>query len=194
MKFGFPLGLQDDFNLKPVLNNHSSAYDFYTHVDKFVRNELSKGGMTGPFTSSPCENIMVSPLMTSPKKPNSRRTVFDASFSDFSLNVNTPEKLYLGGDFEFQFPKLDDFAQLIITYGKNCYLWKRDLARFFLQLPLDPYDYDKVGCVWRGQLLLFTSFVWGTHHAGMCGQRVTNAVSSIHRSLGETDHCSLLVL
>ena len=184
IEFGFPLGLQEDFILKPVLKNHSSAYDFYTHVDKFVSKELEKGGITGPFSSSPFANIMISPLMTSPKKPNSRQTVFDASFSDYSLNINTPDKIYLNDEYDFTFPKLDDFSRLILKYGKNCFLWKRDLSRFFLQLPLDPIDYDKVGCVWRGQLLLFTSYVWGTRHAGMNGQRVTNMVSAIHRSLG----------
>ena len=89
LEFGFPLGLQEDFILKPILKNHSSAYDFYSYVDKFVRNELEKGGMCGPFQTSPFPNIMISPLMTAPKKPNSRRTVFDASFSDYSLNINT---------------------------------------------------------------------------------------------------------
>ena len=145
--------------------------------------------MTGPFKTSPFENIMVSPLMTSHKKPSSRRTVFDASFSNFSLNLNTPEKLYLEDDFDFSYPKLDDFAQLILKFGPNCFLWKRDLARFFLQLPLDPLDYDKVGCVWRGQLLLYTSFVWGTRHAGMNGQRVTDAVAQIHQNLRLSSNC-----
>ena len=148
------------------------------------------GGMCGPFPTSPFENIMISPLMTAPKKPSSRRTVFDASFSDFSLNINTPDKLYLGEEYEFSFPKLDDFSQLILKNGRGCYMWKRDLSRFFLQLPLDPLDYNKVGCIWRGQLLLFTSYVWGTRHAGMNGQRVTNAVATIHRSLGYLNSCS----
>ena len=190
MEYGFPLGLQEDFLLKPVMKNHSSSYEFYSYVDKFIKNELEKGGMTGPFSTSPFSNIMISPLMTSPKKPDSRRTVFDASFSDFSLNLNTPEKLYLDEQFEFTFPKLDDFGQLIIQYGHGCYLWKRDLSRFFLQLPLDPLDYDKLGCIWRGQLLLFTAYVWGTRHAGMNGHRVTNCVSAIHRSLGSENYCS----
>ena len=190
IEYGFPLGLQADFILQPVLKNHSSAYDYFSHVDKFVKNELEKGGMTGPFITSPFKNIMISPLMTSPKKPNSRRTVFDASFSDFSLNVNTPDKLYLEEEYLFTFPKLDDFSQLILKYGSGCFLWKRDLSRFFLQLPLDPSDYDKTGCIWRGQLLFFTSYVWGTRHAGMNGQRVTNAVSTIHRSLGLSDYCN----
>ena len=38
-------------------------------------------------------------------------------------------------------------------------------------------------------MLLFTSYVWGTRHAGMNAQRVTNAVSCIHRSLGLTQSC-----
>ena len=138
MEFGFPLGLQDDFLLKPVLTNHSSSYEYYTHVDKFVKNELEKGGMTGLFSTSPFKNVMISPLMTSHKKPCSRRTVFDASFSDYSLNINTPDKFYLDEEYDFSFPKLDNFSELILKYGKGCFLWKRDLSRFFLQLPLDP--------------------------------------------------------
>ena len=118
MEFGFPLGLQEDFVLHPVLKNHSSSYEYFSHVDKFVRTELEKGGLTGPFTTCPFQNIMISPLMTSHKKPQSRRTVFDASFSDFSLNFNTPEKLYLGDEYDFTFPKLDNFSELILKYGR----------------------------------------------------------------------------
>ena len=130
--------------------------------------------------------------MTSPKKQKSRHCVFDASFLEYSLNVNTPHKHYLWEEYDFTYPKLDDFALPILKYGKNSFLWKRDLSRFFLQLPLDPSDYDKVGCIWRGQLLLFTSYVWGTRHAGMNGQRVTNMVSAIHRSFGASPElCSL---
>ena len=56
---------------------------------------------------------MTSPLMTATKKPSSRRAVFDASFSNSSLNMSTPERSYLGEDYEFSFPKIDDFAALI---------------------------------------------------------------------------------
>ena len=81
--------------------------------------------------------------MTAPKKPASRRAVFDASFGDFSLNMNTPEKVYVGEDYAFLFPTVDVFANLIVNLGPGCYLWKRDLSRFFLQLPLDPFDYAR---------------------------------------------------
>ena len=127
--------------------------------------------------------------MTAAKKPSSRRGVFDASFSDFSLNMNTPEKFYIGEDSNFTFPRLDDFSALILSLGRGCFLWKRDLHRFFLQLPLDPYDYDKVGCIWRGELFIFTSEIWGCRHAGLNGQQVTNLVTEIHRNLGRNSGC-----
>ena len=188
LEFGFPLGLVEDFVLVPNLRNHSSSYEYFSFVDKFVMKELKSAGITGPFFSSPFQSTMISPMMTAPKKPASRRTVFDASFGDFSLNLNTPEKIYVGEEYLFMFPKLDDFSRLIVSLGKGCFLWKRDLSRFFLQLPLDPYDYDKVGFVWRGNLYHSTSFVWGCRHAGMSGQRVSNCVSEIHRSLGRRIH------
>ena len=87
-------------------------------------------------------------------------------------------------DFEFCFPKIDDFAGLLISLGSGALMWKRDLSRFFLQLPLDPLEYNKVCFVWRGTMFFFTSFVWGCRHAGMNGQRVSNLISAIHRSLG----------
>ena len=188
LDFGFPLGLVEDFVLVPNVRNHSSSYEFYSYVDKFVMKEIKASGITGPFYSSPFQSIMISPMMTAPKKPASRRTVFDASFGDFSLNLNTPEKIYVGEEYLFMFPKLDDFSRLIVSLGKGCFLWKRDLSRFFLQLPLDPFDYDKDGFIWRGNLFYFTSFVWGCRHAGMNGQRVSNCVSEIHRTLGKRIH------
>ena len=184
VEFGFPLGLWSDAYLVPSTKNHSSAYSYYTYVDKFVETELHKLGLTGPFDTAPWDNLMLSPMMTSHKKPASRRPVFDASFGMFSLNKNTPEKAYHETEYEFHFPSIDNLADIIAALGPGCYLFKRDLSRFFLQLKIDPIEYDKLGFVWRGQIYFFTSFVWGCRHAGYCGQWLTSAVSFIHASLG----------
>lgn len=184
VEFGFPLGLWSDAFLEPSLKNHSSAYSYHSYVDKFVETELDKLGVTGPFETSPWENIMISPMMTAPKKPCARRPVFDASFGLYSLNKNTPEKSYHDTEYEFSFPKIDHLADIIATLGPNCYLWKRDLSRFYLQLKVDPLEYDKLGFVWREKLFLFVSFVWGCRHAGYAGQWLTTAVAFILANLG----------
>ena len=42
MEFGFPLGLDENFTLLPVLRNHSSSYNYFTHVDEFISTEVGK--------------------------------------------------------------------------------------------------------------------------------------------------------
>ena len=184
MEFGFPLGLWTDAYLVPSTANHSSAYSYFSYVDKFIETELEKLGLSGPYKSSPFDKLMLSPIMTSHKKPNGRRTVFDASFGLYSLNKNTPEKAYHETEYEFHFPSIDTFADLIAKLGPGCLLFKRDLSRYFLQLKIDPYEYDKLGFVWREKVFFFTSFVWGCRHAGYVGQWLTSAVSYIHTKFG----------
>ena len=72
-------------------------------------DEIVKGGVTGPLQKLPWWNSITLPLMTAPKKPDSRRTVFDASFGEKSLNNATPSDYYLGQLCVYAHPKIDDF-------------------------------------------------------------------------------------
>ena len=184
LEYGFPLGLAQEFELDSSTKNHSSALEFYTYIDAFFLKEIALNGMTGPIVGSPFPFTKVSPLMTAVKKPDSRRPVFDASYGDLSINNNTPEKEYLGETYQFSFPNVLDLADVITRLGPGCLLWKRDLSRWFMQLPVDPCDYDKLGVIWRGMWYLFVSYVWGCRHAGYNGQRVSQAVLKIFMDIG----------
>ena len=184
LEYGFPIGLSQVFFLEPLTSNHSSSYQYYSYVDKFIAKGISLAECTGPWQEAPIDPVMVSPMMTADKAPDSRRTVFDASYGDYSLNQNTPEKEYLGDDYHFKFPSVLDLAELIVKLGQGCLLYKRDLSRWFLQLPVDPGDYDKLGFVWRGKFWLFCCYVWGTRHAGYNAQRVASAIVYILRKMG----------
>ena len=184
LEFGFPLGIAQDFQLQSSTQNHSSSYEYFSYLDEFFTKEVNLRGVTGPLANPPFPATMVSPLMTANKKPGSRRPVFDASFGDYSINNNTPEKEYLGEAYIFSFPTVLDLAELVVELGPGCLLWKRDLSRWFLQLPVDPGDYDKLGVIWRGAWFLFVSYVWGCRHAGYNAQRVSSAILHILRDLG----------
>ena len=184
LQYGFPLGLAQEIFLDQSLKNHQSAFTYFSFVDALIVKELNQCGITGPFQTEPFAPTMISPMMTSPKNPGSRRPVFDASYGDWSINENTPQKSYLGGTYSFSFPTTLDFADLVRKQGKGCLMYKRDLSRWFLQLPVDPADYDKLGFVWRGQLWLWVAFVWGKRHAGYNGQRVASAILHIFQKLG----------
>ena len=184
LEFGFPVGLSQDFELKSSTQNHSSSYEFYTYLDQFFTKEVALRGIAGPLINAPFPSTMISPLMTAIKKPSSRRPVFNANYGDLSINNNTPEKEYLGEPYTFTFPTVLDLADLIIKLGPGCLLWKVDLSRWFLQLPVDPGDYDKLGVIWRGAWFIFLSFVWGCRHAGYNAQRVSSAILFILQRIG----------
>ena len=186
LEFGFPIGLSEDPppKLSSTLRNHGSSIQYYTHMDAFIETGLQLGDTVGPFGSSPFDMIHISPLMTAPKKPSSRRAVFDATFGDFSLNNSTPCDQYLGQPISFSYPKIEDFKHLVLQMGKGCYIWKRDLSRYFLQIPMDPVEYNKMCFVWRSSLFFFTGLMFGLRHAGLQGQKITSAVSWIHQRLG----------
>ena len=186
VQFGFPIGLAQEFELESCVKNHSSALEYFTWVDKFVFTEITEGGITGPLTQSPFPRTKVSPLMTAVKNPSGRRSVFDGTYGDLSINNNTPEKEYLGEAYKFTFPTVLDLADLIIKLGPGCLLYKRDLSRWFLQLPIDPGDYDKLAVIWRGLWFMFVSFIWGCRHAGYNGQRVASAILYIFQLIGKS--------
>ena len=106
LEFGFPVGIDLDKELECKTRNHGSSYMWYTYVDKFITKEISECGVTGPFSLSPWNNIVVSPLMTALKKPRGRRTVFDATFGEFSVNKATPGDSYLGQSTVYTYPKV----------------------------------------------------------------------------------------
>ena len=186
--YGFPLGLSETPELQSCSRNHGSSYGYFHHVDKFIAEELIKGGLVGPFEKVPWWDTIISPLMTAPKKPDSRRTVFDATYGEKSLNNATPGDMYMGQPCIYTYPKIDDFRRMVLRCGRGCFLWKRDLSRFFLQIPMDPLEYNRVGLVWRGLHFFFCSLAFGLRHSGLQGQRLTDALSWIHRRRGlETD-------
>jgi hypothetical protein len=186
LEFGFPIGLSSDPqpHLSSTLCNHGSSLQYFSHIDSFIEKGLQLGDTVGPFGCNPFDIVHISPLMTAPKKPSSRRAVFDASFGDFSLNKNTPSDQYMGQPISFSYPKIDDFKQLVLTLGPNCWIWKRDLSRYFLQIPLCPVEYNLMGFVWRCAMYFFAGLMFGIRHAGLQGQRITTAASWIHQRLG----------
>jgi hypothetical protein len=175
LEYGFPLGLTDLPDLERSTRNHGSAYMWYPHVDKFLSTEVDKGGVTGPFLKAPWWKTTVSPLMTAHTKVRLRRCVFDATFRDKSLNNSTPSDTYMGLPCKYTFPKIEDYRSMILKSGQGCLMWKRDLSRFFLQLPLDPIEYYHVAIVWRTLIFIFVALAFGLRHSGLQGQHVTDA-------------------
>ena len=186
LEFGFPIGLSSDPPpvLVSTLRNHGSSTQYYPFMDEFLSTGLERCEVAGLFKAPPFTEVHVSPLMTAVKKPDSRRAVYDATFGDMSLNNNTPADMYLGQPFTYAYPRIEDFKRFVLKSGRGSFLWKRDLSRYYLQIPLCPTDYPLVCFVWRSLLFFFVALMFGLRHSGLQGQKVTTAVTWTHRRLG----------
>ena len=186
LEYGFPLGLSEDpqLGLQSTLSNHGSAYSFYPWWDEFLAKGVTNCDLVGGFETSPFPRVHISPCMTAEKKPDARRCVFDATFGDNSLNNGTPSDIYMGRPIEFAFPCIEDFRRMILTCGQGCFIWKRDMARYFLQIPLDPLEYPLVAFIWRCTLYFFIALMFGLRNSGYQAQRISDAIVWIHQRLG----------
>ena len=89
----------------------------------------------------------------------------------------------MGLPAKLTFPKVDDFSLRIYELGKGCMMFKIDLSRYFRHLPLDPRDYSLIGYIIEGQIYFDKVLPMGMRSAPYIAQRVTNAISHIHRQL-----------
>ena len=181
LEFGWPLGLDPSMPLTSTLKNHPSSVQFSNYMDNFITKQINAAALSGPCVVNPfLSNICVSPMMTVPKKPSGRRVVIDASFGE-GPNHGTPKGEYLGDTYVFNFPKVDEYGEIIRRLGPGCLLWKRDLKNYFLQLMVDPSDYPHMCLVWRNFLFFFVGMMFGFRNSGQAGQRTTTGVVHIFK-------------
>ena len=90
-----------------------------------------------------------------------------------------PKDSYLNHEYKLTLPGVDRLTHFIRLRGRNCHIYKKDLARAFRQMPLDPKDVPLLGFVVINQLYFHTRFPFGLRSATMVCQRVTKAVIHI---------------
>ena len=101
-----------------------------------------------------------------------------------AVNDYIEKNEYLGEISQVIFPKVDDFVELIKAKGKGCLLFKRDLARAYRQISVDPKNFNLVSFVWKKHIFCDTVLSMGLRSAANICQRVTNAISFILLQMG----------
>ena len=187
MRYGWPTGRLPTLPDPSITNkNHTGASEHPEALRKYIQKEQAQGAVMGPFERIPFQGkIGISPLSTRPKKDSDdRRIILDLSFPiGNSINDGMIKDNYLGFSAKLTFPKVDDFALRIYSLGKGCMMFKVDLSRYFRQLPLDPGDYSLIGYIIEGKIYFDKVLPMGMRTAPYIAQRVTNAISHIHRKL-----------
>ena len=172
---------------QPATINHQGAIRFPSQINKYLRNEVQLGATMGPFTIPPFfGNIGISPLNTREKKDTSkRRIILDLSFPPGkSVNDGIRKDTYFFEEIKLTYPTIDTLAKRVAMLGKGCLLWKRDMARFFRQLPLCPRDYSLIRMRWDNLIWFDKNMPMGLRSAAFCAQKTTNAIVFVHRKEG----------
>ena len=158
------------------LRTHRGALTFPDQVNAYLSKEVQLGRIAGPFDKAPfMQGFVLSPLNTVEKRDSEeRRVIVDLSWpSGHSVNDGIPSDSYLGAPLSLRYPTIDDIVDAVITLGRGCYLYKRDLRKAYRQFPVDPKDYPFLGYTWNKQFY-FALPLWhanalllllpGSHH------------------------------
>ena len=188
LKYGFPISYREGAP-DPIPNNvnHKGATCFPEVIDQYVLDEIAWGATFGPFVIPPfIKRIGISPLSTREKRESGkRRVIMDLSFPEgFSVNSYIDKDFYLGEPIKLTYPSVDILARRIAQLGANCLLYKRDLARFFRQIPACPRDYSLLGWRWNNMILFDKNMPMGLRSAAYIAQRITNSLVFIHHEMG----------
>ena len=185
LKYGWPANRLPSVPYPSVNHvNHASARDFPDSVSEHIKKMRRNKWIIGPFAEIPFPGrVAISPLSTRSKKDSDeRRLILDLSYPDgMSVNDWTPKDNYLGFKVKLEYPKVDDLARRLVEMGTGALMFKRDLHKYFHQIPLDPADVELFGFQWCGGLYWFTVLVMGHRIAPYIAQRVSNAIAFIHR-------------
>ena len=186
LRYGFPVSYDDEAgNPTPADTNHLGATLFPDHIDSYFEREIRLGATIGPFAIPPfLDRIGVSPLSSRPKKDSeSRCIILDLSYPfGESVNDSINKEFYCGEKVALTYPTVDTLAKRIIDLKPNkVLLYKRDLARYFRQVPICPSDYSLIGMRWRGHLYFDKMMPMGLRSAAYVCQRLTNAITYMHR-------------
>ena len=184
IEFGFPLDFKRMYPLQSTMDNHTSANDHVTAVEKYLSTELQHGALLGPFSEPPFP-INVSPLMTRPKSDSAkRRTIVDLSGpKQCSVNTGVNRHMYLDTYFKLQYPSVDHITNTLIQLGPGAMLYKVDISRAFRHLRIDPGDIDFLGLKYK-DFFLDVTLPFGFCHGLTFFTRCSDAIRHIIRQHG----------
>lgn len=181
LEFGWPIGYTlPSAGLQATHGNHASALAYPQHVDSYIKEELQRQTLLGPFQVSPFASALkCSPLMTRAKRgdTNKRRTIMDLSWPHgSSVNDGIAKDNYLGIPFKLRFPTIDDLTQKLLHKGPNTPLFVCDISAAYRNLRTDPLTWPCLGFEWGNQLFVDISAPFGLRSAALMCQATTDAL------------------
>lgn len=130
--------------------NWPSASFYSEKVSEVIEKDLSCGRLAGPFSVSPFENFIVSPLGAFPKKNSTKiRVIHDLSYPvRGSVNSQISK-----ADFSLTYTGVDEAVDILRGMGPGpVYMSKVDLEDAFKFIYVNPQDWHLLGFAWPNRV------------------------------------------
>ena len=118
-------------------------------IDSYLQNEVSFGGVAGPFPTPPFPSLHISRFGVIPKnnQPGKWRLTLDLSSPEgHSVNDGIPKP-----SFTVQYVSVDAFINGIMSLGQGTLMAKFDVASTYRNVAIHPDNCSLLGMQWRGQ-------------------------------------------
>lgn len=187
LEFGWPLGYHSDVSPDTTDKNHPSGEAFLHHITEFIKKELQHKAVLGPFHQPPFHPwVRFSPIMTRPKRDSDQRQVIlDLSYpKGKAVNDGISTENHFGHDISYTLPTITDFAERLVSQGRNAYMWKADLRRAYRQLRADPLDAPLLGMKVGNDIYIDLCPPFGCRSSAAICQKLANALVYIMNKKG----------
>lgn len=120
--------------------------------------EVSLSRVAGPFSSTPMENLIISPIgLVEKSTPGEFRLIFDLSHPDVdSINGGIPAELS-----SVQYTSFDAVTYMVRRIGQGAHLIKVDIRSAFRLLPIHPDDFCLLGMQVDGKFFVDKALPFG---------------------------------
>lgn len=93
-----------------------------------------------------------------------------------SVNDGIAVDNHFGQDIPYTLPTINDFAQRLLTQGRDAFMWKADLSRAYRQLRADPLDAPLLGMKIKDEIYLDLCPPFGCRSSAAICQKMANAL------------------
>ena len=154
VKFGFRIGLRSPPLSHQVSSNCPSAQEHSTVIGDYIRSQVERGFIAGPFPPQACTGIVCSRMAVIPKKmPGKWRVIVNLSHpGDWSINHLIRREAY---------SSTGDAAHLMHFLGPNALMAKLDIKEAYRIIPIHPDDRRFLGVCWQGQVYVDCQLPFG---------------------------------
>ena len=187
LKYSWPVETCDLKQDSTIPRNQKGATDNVGKVVDYLKDEIKNYSILGPLSTNPFGKLArFSPIDAIPKKDsNDLRIILNLSypFEEGSVNQAVSKDHYLGSKVDLSYPGIDALIKLIRRKGRGCYLFKRDLKKFYRQIRLDPGFIHLLGYTFLGLLFFDVTLPMGLRIACYIAQRISNALMFVYKRL-----------